>query len=185
MSWYYNSDTGVFVAHIEDDDDYIYLITPEEINNASGDDTILSSYRDESKFFGQQALEGHLSESLICAVVADLCNRANTTEDGKKFVNKKFSIDIIKGDGPIMNVTPKNDIVSLKVRPEYFFRGYDSIALLAHEVAHAVEKSAGIMSMYESVREISADKFVRNHWAYKKASKTVKDMISAHEKQYL
>ena len=41
------------------------------------------------------------------------------------------------------------------------------------------------MSMYESVREISADKFVRNHWAYKKASKTVKDMISAHEKQYL
>ena len=48
-----------------------------------------------------------------------------------------------------------------------------------------LNKIAGIMSNDKSVCEISADKFVRNHWAYKKASKTVKEIISAHEKQYL
>ena len=94
------------MAHIDDDDDYIYLITPEEINNASGDDTILSSYRDESKFWGQLALEGSLSESIMCAVVVDLYNRSKTTEDVK--LNRNI---------------------------------YNSILLLAHEVAHAVEQN--------------------------------------------
>ena len=51
-SWYYNSDTGDFVAHIEDDDDFIYLITPDQINNANGDDAILSSYRQDTKSLG-------------------------------------------------------------------------------------------------------------------------------------
>lgn len=151
-SWYYNSDTGGFVAHI-DDDDYIYLITPEEINNASGDDTILSSYRDESKFWGQLALEGSLSESSMCAVVVDLYNRSNTTED-------------------------------VKLNRNIFFLVITRYCYWPMRLHMQLNKIAGIMSNDKSVCEISADKFVRNHWAYKKASKTVKEIISAHEKQY-
>ena len=36
-TWYYNSEIGNFVTFIDDADDFIYMITPEQINQANGD----------------------------------------------------------------------------------------------------------------------------------------------------
>ena len=45
-SWYYSMVDGSFVGHIQDDDDRIYLVTTEQIENAIGNIHLLSNARE-------------------------------------------------------------------------------------------------------------------------------------------
>ena len=109
-SWYYNSETGQFVAHLEDD--YIYLITPDQIKNANGSKKVLLTYRSDENLFGQQALEGTIQKSVADAVVSDLYNRVNMTVDGNKFLNEEITVVVsnIEADA---QVRPKSGIIEV------------------------------------------------------------------------
>ena len=67
-AWYYNIETGQFVAHFEDDDGLIYMITPEQIDEAKGQKDILDSFRDDYNTFIQSALQGTLDNEVASAV---------------------------------------------------------------------------------------------------------------------
>lgn len=185
-SWYYNLYSGDFVAHIDDDDDYIYLVTPDEIQNANGDNSLLSLCRRDDNMFGQLALEGLLDKSIESSVISDLFNRANTDERGSIYVSIDVPILVnSKMDAYAQVITlTKNTIKSVEVNPQYVYRGYDSMLIFAHEIGHMIEIKNNIMNTNKKVREISADIFARGHWAYKKSSSHAKEILDKHENQY-
>ena len=184
-SWYYCSDTGNFIAHIDDDDDYIYLLTPEEVERANGDNNILSSYRRDDKMFGQLALESSIDKSIASNIISDLFERANTDVTGKKYINIDAPVLINNEIGAYAQVTrlTNNTIKSIEVNATYAYKGYDYILILAHEIGHLIEIQNGTISKDINKREKSADIFARQHWVYPKASGYIKEILRQHENQ--
>jgi RHS repeat-associated protein len=185
-SWYYNSSTGDFISHIDDDDDYIYLITPDQIETANGDEQILSSFRSDFNMLGQLALDGLLDDSIACKVVYDLYSRANTTSQGKLHVDQSVNVvidNIMSTDAQVIRDKNTNVIIRLEVKPSSIFKGYDSILLFAHEVGHMIDIISNTVSADKLERERLADRFAKKHWVYQKASVYAKDKINRYENQ--
>ena len=179
-SWYYNSETGQFVAHLEDEDDYIYLITPDQIKNANGSKKVLLTYRSDENLFGQQALEGTIQKSVADAVVSDLYNRVNMTVDGNKFLNEEITVVVsnIEADA---QVRPKSGII--EVNRSLLYKGYDTILLLAHEIGYLIDVANETLSDNKPQREKSADKFAENHWSHEKTSEYMRRKFIHHAQQ--
>ena len=68
-SWYYSIVDGTFIANIDDNDDFIYLLTQEQIEKANGDQELLQSYRTDNNMFGQLAIEGQLDKNVAENVI--------------------------------------------------------------------------------------------------------------------
>ena len=177
-SWYYNSETGQFVVHLEDD--YIYLITPDQIKNANGSKKVLLTYRSDENLFGQQALEGTIQKSVADAVVSDLYNRVNMTVDGNKFLNEEITVVVsnIEADA---QVRPKSGII--EVNRSLLYKGYDTVLLLAHEIGHLIDVANETLSDNKPQREKSAYKFAVNHWSHEKASEYMRRKFIHHAQQ--
>ena len=187
-AWYYNSTTGSFLAYVNDNDDYIYLITQDQFDKANGNHELLSSYRSDSNMFGQLALEGKLNNSIAKVVIADLYNRANTNINGEKFINSNITISInnlMEPEAQVIWNPNSNSIKSIEVKSSSIYKGYDSMLLLAHEIGHLIDILNNTISVNLLEREKVADKFARNHWVYKKASNYAKNKIRLHETQNL
>ena len=184
-SWYYNSHTGDFVAHIDDDDDYIYLISPDEICKINGDNHMLSSYRRDDNMFGQLVLEGLLDESIVNNVISDLFGRANVDENGTTYVSIDMPILTNSKINAYAEIKLTNQTIkSIDINPTYVYKGYDSMLIFAHEIGHLVEIKNNTINDNVNAREISADQFARGHWVYKKASNHIKEILRKHENQH-
>lgn len=190
LAWYYNSTSGAFVAHIEDDNDRIYLLTSEQIKEAKGDADILSSYQNVSNTFGQLGLEGNLSEDVAIAVFSDLLSRANVTEeDGSTpivegvYINVNMSRKVesngVEKDPNYAEYTPGGNMITV-YPAKGFFRGYDTMLILVHELGHIYDYRQHSMSKNKQVREQFADKFAKGHWVYDKASSRQKNVLYEH-----
>ena len=176
-SWFYNKSTGEFVTHINNKDDYIYLITPDDIIKARSK----SNYKRYAKFenyFGQYLLEGDYDKDVVKNVFADLIGRANKTsefsnEDIVTIRNIIISYD--KTEHSYATASPKSVSITVYALNGNYFRGYDSMLIFAHEIYHLIDTSKN-----SSNRELRADEFARNHWAYPKASEVIKNTLKNH-----
>ena len=180
-AWYYNGETGEFVAHFEDDDDHIYMLTKEQINNADGDKSTLDSYRSDYNMFGQMALENVLDNTVSDAVLLDLFARANTKPGGESYINESV---IVRTDVNLPYVAHTKGKEGITVNPIHVFNGYDTMLFLAHEIGHRLDIATKTISEDKKERERSADAFAKGHWAYDKASEYAKKMIEDHENQH-
>ena len=180
-AWYYNGETGEFVAHFEDDDDHIYMLTKEQINNADGDKRTLDSYRSDYNMFGQMALENVLDNTVADAVLLDLFARANTKPGGGSYINESV---IVRTDVNLPYVAHTKGKEGITVNPIHVFNGYDTMLFLAHEIGHRLDIATKTISEDKKERERSADAFAKGHWAYDKASEYAKKMIEDHENQH-
>lgn len=176
-SWFYNKSTGEFVTHINNKDDYIYLITPDDIIKARSK----SNYKRYAKFenyFGQYLLEGDYDKDVVKNVFADLIGRANKTsefsnEDIVTIRNIIISYDKTKHS--YATASPKSVSITVYALNGNYFRGYDSMLIFAHEIYHLIDTSKN-----SSNRELRADEFARSHWAYPKASEVIKNILKNH-----
>ena len=181
MAWYYNITTGAFVAHFDDNDDHIYMLTQEQIIKADGRKIILDSFRSDYNMFGQLALNDQLDNTVAHSVISDLFEKVNIQESGGKYIEENISI-IVDPHLPYAAHVKRDG--SLTVNPKYIFNGYDTMLLLAHEIGHLVDIYANTLSDDKAEREKSADTFAKSHWVYSKASKYAKNNIEKHENEY-
>ena len=181
MAWYYNITTGAFVAHFDDNDDHIYMLTQEQIIKADGRKIKLDSFRNDYNMFGQLALNDQLDNTVAHSVISDLFEKVNTQESGGKYIEENISI-IVDPHLPYAAHVKRNG--GLTVNPKYIFNGYDTMLLLAHEIGHLVDIYANTLSDDKAEREKSADTFAKSHWVYSKASKYAKNNIEKHENEY-
>ena len=68
-TWYYNSETGYFVTFIDDADDFIYMITPEQINQANGDNNGTPPKEPSPKRKAQKEVWKDLIEQVVQEIV--------------------------------------------------------------------------------------------------------------------
>lgn len=187
-SWYFNSETGEFVSHIEDDDDYVYLITPEQIDKVNNGDKELQSYQTESNMFGQILLEGIYDESVTKAIILYFLERATWKDESgqEKYVDYPISINLERQDPPA-SILKSEHKLNINTSSGYYYKGYDIILLLSHEVGHLVDNSFKIYSSKLPLKRLIeieryADEFARRHWSYGKASDSGKSRIDEHYK---
>ncbi len=174
-SWYFSLSNGAFVDYIFDDDDFIYLLTDDQINEANGDPLLLQGYRDLDRFsnsFGQMALDGTLSAAVAENVLKDLFNWANhSTEDlrGNRFItNISVAVDMQKRY-PVAESTSSR--ITLYPLSGHYWNGYDIISTMAHEIGHILDWRSGLLnnSLYNKKPgyfEKRADAFAKEHWSY-------------------
>lgn len=174
-SWYFSLSNGAFVDYIFDDDDFIYLLTDDQINEANGDPLLLQGYRDLDRFsnsYGQMALDGTLSAAVAENVLKDLFNRANhSTEDlrGNRFItNISVAVDM-QNRYPVAESTSSR--ITLYPLSGHYWNGYDIISTMAHEIGHILDWRSGLLnnSLYNKKPgyfEKIADAFAKEHWSY-------------------
>ena len=179
-AWYYNIETGQFVAHFEDDDGLIYMITPEQIDEAKGQKDILDSFRDDYNTFIQSALQGTLDNEVASAVFLDLFERTNIKADGGKYINDSMILLSNPELSPYAEITG----TTIVVNPKKLGKGYDIMLILAHEIGHRLEVVSKTISKDKKERERSADAFAKGHWVYEKASDYAKQILEQHENEH-
>ena len=179
-AWYYNSKTGQFVVHFEDDDDNIYMITPEQIDKAKGRKNILDSYKDIYITLNQLALQKTLDNEVASVVFLDLFERTNIKADGGKYIYDSMVLLSNPELSPYAEITG----TTISVNPEKLGNGYDIMLILAHEIGHRLEVMAKTISKDENERERAADAFTKSHWVYEKASDYAKQILEQHENEH-
>lgn len=188
LSWYYSDVDGSFVSHIDDDDDKIYLISQEQINNANGDKNTLRSYRSDNNLFGQKGLENDLNDNVARGVISDLFDRANKKTEGGQdtYITKPEEI-IIQHDPSGDEASSTTTSLYVNLVRSGFFNGYDAINLLSHEIGHTLHRkqvgNKAFSKLSNNVKEKQADLFSITHWSYNKTSNTRKEKINNHMKQ--
>ena len=196
MAWYYNASNGAFVVQTNDSDDKIYLLNDEQIKAVEAGKELNESFKSDENMFGQMILEGTLTDvSIIGNVIVDLFNRANHTEENGDTRLTDADIDIIINmntsiikngkpqNAPKAQISPESQILEVFPVVGGYFEGYGSMLILVHELGHFVDYENNRLSDSENTREQSADKFVKAHWAYKKASVFMRDKIVKHFNQ--
>lgn len=179
-AWYYNIETGQFVAHFEDDDDLIYMITPEQIDEAKGQKDILDSFRDDYNIFVQLALEKTLDNKVASVVLLDLFERTNIKADGGQYINDSM----VLLSNPELSPYAEIKGTTIVVNPQKLGKGYDIMLILAHEIGHRLEVVSKTISKDEKESERSADAFAKGHWVYEKASDYAKQILEQHENEH-
>ena len=188
-SWYYSLVDGSFIAHIDDEDDKIYMLSQIQIDAANGDNMILQSFRSSDIQFGYIVRENQdniLKQTVADKVVSDLFDRANRTrEDGEKhFIARPKINAILNGDIAGEEASSTSNDINANLQAGYF-NGYDIINLFAHEIGHILHrKKVGETSTFNqlpnSITEKEADRFAKRHWSNNHISSWRKKEVVAH-----
>ena len=188
-SWYFSLVDGSFIAHIDDEDDLIYMLTLEQMNLANGDYDVLQSYKSSENSFGYLAREELLNQTVANNVVSVLFDRANQAREdgGKRYIIKPRINAILYGDITGEEASSTSNEVNANLRAGYY-RGYDVINLFAHEIGHIlhrkqVGKTAVFNRLPHSVTEKEADRFAKRHWSNNKISAWRLETVVAHASQ--
>ena len=65
-----------------------------------------------------------------------------------------------------------------------FFRGYDVINLIAHEIGHIIHRQNNSFSrLSASQKEREADRFAKHHWSNNKISKWRQENVIQHAQE--
>ena len=197
MAWYYNASNGAFVAHFDDGNDYVYLLTQEQIKAVEAGKELNESIKSDKNMFGQMILEGTLTDvSIIGNVIVDLFNRANLTEENGDTRLTDADIDIIINmntriekngelkEVPKAQIFPESQILEVFPMSGGYYEGYGSMMILVHELGHFVDYENNRLSGDYMEREVSADDFVKRHWSFEKASVHARKNIEDHYIQH-
>ena len=83
-AWFYNNDTGAFVAKTDDKDDAIYMLSATQISSVGSNAKKFRKFKSMDNKFGQLAIREELSENIATAVLTDLFNRAKFQNRGRR-----------------------------------------------------------------------------------------------------
>ena len=185
-SWYYNSETGDFITHIEDDDDHIYVITTEQSNAAAGDGEKLKKYRDDKTMLGHALEDKTISDNAAVSIFRDLLDKANRTSENGNIRISKDNYKIFLGGLENENAyaETKQVVLVLRINPiANWYMGYDSMVILAHEIGHMIDK-VNLPTYRDERRAAAAERFAdetaMSHWSFQKASERVKKYMVSH-----
>ena len=189
-SWYYSSADGSFVSFIDDGDDFVYMLSQEQINEANGEQEVLQSYKNDGILFGTLAYEGQIDQIVARNVISDFFDRANKKqENGQTSIINKPEI-IVKMDGDVLGeeASSTSNVLNVNLSSGGYYRGYDIINLFAHEIGHSIHRKevnkTKFKNLPEGVREIYADEYSISHWSYDKTSNYRKVKIKEHMQMY-
>ena len=191
-SWYFSKLDGSFVSHIEDEDDRIYLLTEDQIQQALDNNLSFSIFRDLDMFsnsFGQMNLNNTISDKAVTGVLKYLFSLAN--KKGPSMVETYISSIKIIVD--FEKTTPiaesKSSQITLFPKSGNYWRGYDIISTMAHEIGHILDRKSGVLTnkKYNENKasfEKRADDFAKQHWSFAFISTQKKREYDNHAIQY-
>ena len=186
-SWYYNSETGEFVSHIDDGNDYVYLITPDQIKSAGNDNSELQKYAVFENSFGQLLLENKVNNTIAVNVFTHLFSLANRKKENEneKFVEDSYKIVLEDNFNEYAKTSRDKKLLIINTTAGWYC-GYDSILIMSHEIGHMLDNINGRFSSKNIERanaiERYADEFAMSHWSYQKATASGKSKIIYHYK---
>lgn len=190
-SWFFNEKNGSFVSHIEDEDDKIYLINLNDLNNTDDVSSKLLSLKSDNNMLGQVALNNSLSNNVATAVVEYFFGLANSETEEQIGKGYTISVNIIcdlENNDCYAESTSTEITAYLKTSP--YYRGYDIISVLAHEIGHIVDrndrkknKKPPLEMTSANDNEKIADKFAVRHWSFSKISESLLGIYQQHAKE--
>ena len=169
------------------------MITKEQYDKGTESDDLknyLQTVKGDDNLFGY-IFDTYDADIVIANVVQFFYDYANVSEEGNSDVLYRPGaiikvIDNIEESSTdylfAVNSKNPNEVNINKYYPH--FRGYDIMSYLAHEIKHQIDLNNGVKYKTNYHREIAADDFAIQHWAYKKAYSAPKE-IQKHRNFFL